>query len=132
MGLIPINEAITGAVVEASIRLHRDLGPGLFESVYETLLADALTQRGHEVRRQVELPVRYRGRVFEHGYRIDLLIDEAVLVEVKATERPARVHAAQLLTYLRLSRLPIGLVVNFGLPRMIDGITRVMTDRFVP
>jgi iron complex transport system substrate-binding protein len=132
MALIPIHEEITGDVVDACILIHRELGPGLLESVYEVLLADELGRRGHSVQRQLELPLTYRGRHLEHGFRIDLLVDEAVIVEIKVTDRIAAVHARQLLTYLRLMRLPIGLVTNFGMPRMIDGITRVTTDRFIP
>lgn len=132
MALIPIHEAITGDIVDACIQIHRELGPGLLESVYEILLSDELCRRGRTVQRQLELPLTYRGRHLEHGFRIDLLVDASVVVEIKVSERIAPVHARQLLTYLRLMRLPIGLVVNFGMTRMIDGITRVTTDRFVP
>jgi iron complex transport system substrate-binding protein len=132
MALIPIHESITGDVVDACIQIHRDLGPGLLESVYEVLLSDELLRRGRTVQRQLELPLTYRGRHFEHGFRIDLLVDASVIVEIKVSDRIAPVHARQLLTYLRLMRLPIGLVANFGMPRMIDGITRVTTDRFIP
>lgn len=132
MALIPLHEAITGDVVDASIAIHRDLGPGLFESVYEVLLSDELIARGHRVARQVEVPLRYRGREIAHSFRLDLLVDDVVVVEIKATDRASPVHARQLLTYLRVMQLPIGLVVNFGMPRMIDGITRVTTTRFIP
>jgi iron complex transport system substrate-binding protein len=128
----PLIDGITADVVDASIQIHRDLGPGLFESVYEVLLMDELERRGHTVERQKELPLTYRGRTLDHAFRIDLLVDERVLVEVKCSERPARVHARQLLTYLRIMRLPVGLVTNFGLDRMLDGINRVTTERFVP
>lgn len=128
----PLTDGITADVVDASIQIHRDLGPGLFESVYEVLLMDELQRRGHRVERQKELPLTYRGRTLDHAFRIDLLVDGRVLVEVKCSERPARVHARQLLTYLRIMRLPVGLVTNFGLDRMIDGINRVTTERFVP
>lgn len=128
----PLIDGITADVVDASIQIHRDLGPGLFESVYEVLLMDELERRGHTVERQKELPLTYRGRTLDHAFRIDLLVDGRVLVEVKCSERPARVHARQLLTYLRIMRLPVGLVTNFGLDRMIDGINRVTTERFVP
>jgi GxxExxY protein len=128
----PLTDGITADVVDASIQIHRDLGPGLFESVYEVLLMDELQRRGHTVERQKELPLTYRGRTLDHAFRIDLLVDGRVLVEVKCSERPARVHARQLLTYLHIRRLPVGLVTNFGLDRMIDGINRVTTERFVP
>lgn len=128
----PLTDGITADVVDASIQIHRDLGPGLFESVYEVLLMDELQRRGHTVERQKELPLTYRGRTLDHAFRIDLLVDGRVLVELKCSERPARVHARQLLTYLRIMRLPVGLVTNFGLDRIIDGINRVTTERFVP
>lgn len=126
------HDRITASVVDASIQIHRDLGPGLFESVYETLLADELQRRGHRVFRQREVPLTYRGRSLDHAFRLDLLIDQRVIVEVKCTEKPARIHSRQMLTYLRIMRLEVGLVTNFGLQRMIDGINRVTNRHAVP
>jgi iron complex transport system substrate-binding protein len=125
-------DQITENIVDACIQIHRDLGPGLFESVYEVLLADELERRGHKIERQKELPLTYRGRILEHAFRIDILVDQRVVIEVKATEKSARIHARQLLTYLRIMRLPVGLVANFGLDRMIDGINRINNARMVP
>lgn len=125
-------DQITENIVDACIQIHRDLGPGLFESVYEVLLADELERRGYKIERQKELPLMYRGRILEHAFRIDILVDRRVVIEVKATEKSARIHARQLLTYLRIMRLPVGLVANFGLDRMIDGINRINNARMVP
>ena len=132
MGLIPIHAEITGSIVEASIALHRDLGPGLFESTYEALLADELERRGHRVERQVLVPLTYRGRTITQAYRLDLLVDGVVIVEIKATERAAPIHKCQLLTHLRLMRLQVGLVLNFGLEYMKDGIDRVYNTKVIP
>jgi GxxExxY protein len=132
MGLIRVHSEISGSIVEASIGLHRDLGPGLFESVYELLLADELERRGHQVERQVMVPISYRGRSIPHAYRLDLLVDRVVIVEIKATERVAPIHKCQVLTHLRLMRLRVGLVLNFGLETMKDGIDRIYNDRIIP
>jgi iron complex transport system substrate-binding protein len=117
---------ITGAVVDAAIRIHRDLGPGLFESVYETILARALTRRGLRVERQYPIGLTYEGFAFEQGFRLDLLVEECVIVEVKSLDHLAPVHTKQLLTYLRFARLRVGLLLNFGAPTMKEGIKRVV------
>jgi iron complex transport system substrate-binding protein len=132
MGLISVHSEITGSIVEASIQLHRDLGPGLFESAYETLLADELDRGGHRVERQVIVPLTYRGRTIPHVYRLDLLVDRFVIVEIKCTERAVPIHKLQLLTYLRLMRLQVGLVLNFGLETMKQGIDRVYNNTIIP
>jgi GxxExxY protein len=125
-------DLITANIVDACVQIHRDLGPGLFESVYEVLLADELERRGHHIERQKELPLTYRGRTLEHAFRVDILVDHCVVIEIKATEKSARIHARQLLTYLRIMRLQVGLVANFGHDRMIDGINRINNARIVP
>jgi GxxExxY protein len=125
-------DLITANIVDACVQIHRDLGPGLFESVYEVLLADELERRGHHIERQKELPLTYRGRTLEHAFRVDILVDHCVVIEIKATEKSARIHARQLLTYLRIMRLQVGLVANFGNDRMIDGINRINNARIVP
>ena len=117
---------VTGAIVESSLRIHRDLGPGLFESVYESLLANALQRRGLVVERQPILRLEYEGMVFEEGFRADLIVEQRVIVEVKSVERLARVHIKQLLTYLRLADLQVGLLVNFGGATLKEGIHRVV------
>jgi GxxExxY protein len=132
MGLIPVHSEITGSIVKASIALHRDLGPGLFESAYEVLLADGLEQRGHLVERQVIVPLTYRGRTVPQAYRLDLLVDRVIIVEIKCSERAVPIHKLQLLTYLRLMRLRVGLVLNFGLETMKEGIDRIYNDRIIP
>jgi len=117
---------ITDAVIGESLRIHRRIGPGAFESAYEALLCVQLRKRGLTVDRQVVLPFEYEGTRVEFGYRLDLLVDKRVIVEVKSTERPAIVHHRQLLTYLRLSGLHVGLVINFGMDQLRHGISRVV------
>jgi GxxExxY protein len=121
----PINQ-ITADIIDASIHIHTDLGPGLFESAYEELLAVELTRRGLRVQRQLVIPFDYQGTTIEFGFRLDLLVEGRVPVELKCTERPAPIHQRQLLTYLRLMKLPVGLLINFGGDRLIDGVQRIM------
>ncbi|WP_411279730.1 GxxExxY protein [Gemmatimonas sp.] len=121
----PINQ-ITADIIDASIHIHADLGPGLFESAYEELLAAELKRRGLHVQRQLVIPFEYKGTKVDFGFRLDLLVEGRVPVELKCTERPAPIHQRQLLTYLRLLRLPVGLLINFGGERLIDGVQRVM------
>lgn len=128
MALIPVHADITGAIVEAAIDLHRALGPGMFESTYELLLGDELMRRGHTVQRQRVVPIQFRGRLVEHAFRMDLIVDDRVIVEVKSTERNSALHRRQLLTYLRFTKREVGLVLNFGLPTMKEGIDRVLND----
>ena len=117
---------ISGAVVDASIRIHRDLGPGLLESVYEIVLARCLERRGLRVVRQLPMSFSYDGMDFEQGFRIDLLVEEQVIVELKSIERFAPVHGKQILTYLRLTNLHLGLLLNFGADTMKEGLKRVV------
>ena len=105
---------VTGAIVDAAIKIHRELGPGLLETVYEIVLARALERRGFLVERQKCIRFEYDGMVFEEGFRADLLVEEGVVVELKSVEKLSAVHSKQLLTYLRLMRLPVGLLLNFG------------------
>lgn len=115
---------IGSVVVETAVTVHRELGPGLLETVYEVALADELAERGLAVRRQAPVPIRYRGRTFDEGFRADLIVEEKVLVELKSVERVHPVHKKQLLTYLRLSGLKLGYLLNFGEAVMKTGITR--------
>jgi iron complex transport system substrate-binding protein len=117
---------ITGAIVDSAIRIHKELGPGLLESVYEVVLARVLEQRGFHVQRQRAICFEYDGMVFEDGFRIDLLIDEYVVVELKSVERLAAVHGKQLFTYLRLMNLPVGLLINFGGATLKEGLHRIV------
>jgi GxxExxY protein len=119
-----MHQEITDAILGASIEVHSTLGPGLLESAYEACLFHELITRGRRVRRQVELPVTYKGVRLEAGYRIDLMVDEVVIVEVKSAEQLQPIFEAQLMTYLRLSGLRVGLLVNFGMRRLMDGFVR--------
>lgn len=121
-------DEITGAVVDASLRLHRDLGPGLLESVYEVVLARVLERRGLSVERQKPITFEYDGLIFAEGFRIDLLVDQRVLVELKSVERLAPVHSKQALTYLRLMGLPVGLLINFGGATLKEGLRRIVNN----
>ena len=119
-------DEITGAVVDASLKIHRELGPGLLESVYEVVLARELDRRGFQVERQKPIRFEYDGMVFEEGFRTDLLIEGRVVVELKSVENLAPVHSKQLLTYLRLMNLPVGLLINFGAATLKEGLHRVV------
>ena len=120
--------AISEAVIGAAIAVHRELGPGLLESAYEACLEFELLDRGFKVDRQLALPVRYRGVLVECGFRIDLCINDLVILELKAVEKLDKIHEAQLHTYLRLTGLNLGLLMNFNVLRMVDGIKRIVRD----
>ena len=113
-------------VVDCAVHLHRDTGPGLLETVYEVVLAHDLEQRGLRVRRQVPIPIVVRGIQFEEGFRADLIVEDKVLVELKSVERTSSAHSKQVLTYLRLTGLRLGYLLNFGESLMRDGITRIV------
>lgn len=119
-------DEIARNVVDAALAVHRVLGPGLLESAYEACLAHELERRGHSVLKQVGLPVIYESIQLDVGYRIDLIVDEDILVEVKAIETLTRIHEAQLLTYLRLSRRRLGLLINFNVVLLKHGIKRMI------
>lgn len=119
---------ITEGIIGAAIEVHRDLGPGLLESAYETCLAFELVERGLKVEQQKPLPVVYREVKLDCGYRLDLLVEEAVIVEVKAVDRLAPIHQAQLLSYLRLSGYKVGLLINFNVKVLKNGIRRVVNN----
>jgi GxxExxY protein len=117
--------AVAGAVVDAAIEVHRCLGPGLLESAYELSLARELELRSVPVARQVPLSVSYKGLALGSAYRLDLVVDETVVVEIKAVERLDSIHTAQLLTYLKLGDYRLGMLLNFNARLMKDGIRRV-------
>jgi iron complex transport system substrate-binding protein len=121
-------DEITGAVIDASISIHRGLGPGLLESVYEVVLARSLERRGLSVERQQPVRFSYDGMDFENGFVIDLVVHGCVLVELKSIDRLAPVHSKQLLTYLRLTNLKVGLLLNFGAGTMKEGLKRIVND----
>jgi GxxExxY protein len=115
---------VTRAVIGGAIEVHRALGPALLESAYEACLEHELLERGLRCERQKPLPVAYRGVRLDCGYRIDLLVEELVLVELKAVSRVLAIHQAQMMTYLKLSGIRVGLLLNFHVLRMRDGIHR--------
>lgn len=117
---------ISGVVLDAAIKVHNGLGPGLLESVYETVLAYELRKRGHEVRTQVPIPVIWEDVHLEAGFRADLMVDEAVVVEIKSVEAVAPVHKKQVLTYLRLADKRVGLLINFNVDLLKEGLTRIV------
>jgi GxxExxY protein len=121
-------DEITGAIIDAGMAIHRDLGPGLLESVYEIVLAKILAKRGFVVDRQKSVTFRYDGMEFEDGFRVDLLVDGVVIVELKSVEKLAPVHSKQVLTYLRLMDLRVGLLMNFGAPMLRDGLHRIVNN----
>lgn len=116
---------ITGAVVSAGVRIHQKLGPGLLESVYEVVLARDLARRGFRVERQKPIRFEFEGTKFEDAFRPDLIINDAVVIEVKAARALDPVFERQLLTYLKIMNLRLGLIMNFGMVTMMAGIRRV-------
>jgi len=120
---------VSGAVVDAAMKVHSALGPGLLESAYEACLIRELRKRGLRVESQVPISVRYDGELLDVGYRADLLVEGVVLVELKAVETVLPIHKAQLLSYLRLSGKEVGLLINFNVEHLKDGIKRVINSR---
>ena len=121
-------EHLATAVVDTSLRIHRQLGPGLLETVYETVLAKALEREGYRVTRQVPISIEFEELHFEAAFRIDILVEDALIVEVKSLERLSPVHAKQLLTYLRLTGRSLGLLVNFGGETLKEGVRRIVNN----
>jgi GxxExxY protein len=113
-------------VVDAAIQVHRTLGPGLLESVYEVVLAHELTRRGLQVERQVIVPIVYEGIQFDEGFRADIIVNGKVVLELKSVERVTPAHKKQIQTYLRLTNCKLGYLLNFGTALMKDGITRAV------
>jgi GxxExxY protein len=121
-----VEDEIGREVVDCAVRVHRELGHGLLESVYEAVLAHELRKRGMEVDRQVVIPLEYQGLKFEEGFRADLVVERKVVVEIKCAEKVSYAHRKQLLTYLRLADLRLGYLLNFGEALMKDGIVRTV------
>jgi GxxExxY protein len=119
-------EAMAADVIDASFRIHRDLGPGLLESVYETVLAAQLERKGYRVERQRPISFDFDGLHFEAAFRIDILVEGRLLVEIKSIDRLNPVHLKQVLTYLRLTRQPLGLLINFGGATLKEGLRRIV------
>ena len=118
----PLSEAIIGAAIE----IHRTLGPGLLESVYEDCMEYELKERGFLVARQIPLEIRYKNLVIANGYKVDLMVQKQFIIELKSVERVLWLHEAQLLTYLKLSGIHRGLLLNFNVPLLKDGIKRLV------
>ena len=121
-----IENELADRIMDAAFQIHRELGPGLLESVYEVILARKLTVMGIYVERQVPVPIRFQGIVFDEGFRADLFVEQKVIIELKSVERLQPVHSKQLLTYLRLTGCRLGLLINFGENLMKDGFKRVV------
>jgi len=118
-------EALATKVIDTGFKLHQHLGPGLLESAYELILFEKLRQSGLDVARQVPINVKYEGILIENAFKIDLLIANRLVVELKSAERTSPVHGKQVLTYLRLMNLPLGLLMNFGQALFKDGVKRI-------
>jgi GxxExxY protein len=118
-------DQIARAIIDAGLNVHRALGPGLLESAYEHCVAYELVSRGLAVRRQVPMPIIYESVELDAGYRLDLLVNEQVIVEIKAVDTLTSLHQAQVLTYLKLSKLRLGLLINFNVPLFKQGVGRL-------
>jgi len=116
---------IAKAVVDVAYKLHTELGPGLLETVYEVLMEHELVRRGFTVRRQVPVPIQWNGVKFTEGFKADLIVNDIVIIELKSVEKLMPVHSKQVLTYLKLMKLRLGLLINFGEERIKDGIRRI-------
>lgn len=121
-------DRISAEIIDCSIRIHRDLGPGLLESVYETVLAASLLRQGMKVDRQRPIDIEFEGMKFPAAFRADLIVEDSLIVEIKSVDLLSKVHAKQTLTYLRLMRLQVGLLLNFGGATMKEGIRRLVND----
>jgi GxxExxY protein len=121
---------LSARIIEAAINVHSELGPGLLESVYNSCMLIELKDMGMDVKAEVPIPVIYRGqKVSEEGFRVDLLVEDKIVVELKSVENVQPVHKKQLLTYLRLAKKPLGLLINFNEPLLKDGITRIINQK---
>jgi GxxExxY protein len=123
-------EEMARIVVDCGFHIHKDLGPGLLESAYEAIMAAAIGEAGLSVERQVPVRMEYKGIVVDNAFRIDLLVGRKLVVELKSIERLALVHGKQVLTYLRLMDLPLGLLMNFGQATFKDGLRRIANDYY--
>jgi GxxExxY protein len=121
-------DEITGDVIDISLRLHKELGPGLLESAYEIMLAAKLNAMGYQVARQHPVDIEFEGISIAAAFRIDLLVDNRLIIEIKSVERLNATHSKQLLTYLRLSNQPVGLLINFGGATLKEGLRRIVND----
>jgi GxxExxY protein len=122
-------EELARKAIDIGLAIHRDLGPGLLESVYESLLAQSLTRQGFNVIRQKAISFTYDGLKLDEAFKADLIVEDELLIELKAVEKLAPVHTRQTLTYLRLLNLPLGLLINFGAATFKEGVERVINKR---
>ncbi len=120
---------LSGKVIGAAIEVHKTLGPGLLESVYQRCLLYELARMGLSVQKEALLPVRYKELLFSDAYRMDLLIEDCLIVELKAVEKIQPVHSAQLLSYLKLSGIELGLLINFNVAKLADGVKRISNKK---
>lgn len=121
-------ETIATAAVHFGYRAHNELGPGLLESVYEAVISRSLEKSGYSVKRQHPVSFEFDGMTFHDAFRIDILVEKTLVIEIKSVERDAPVHGKQLLTYLRLTKLPLGLLMNFGQAKFKDGVRRIVNS----
>jgi len=125
-----LNENDIGSIiVDCAVKLHKELGPGLLESVYEPILAKQLERAGLSVQRQVAVPIQFDGLSFDEGFRADLIVNQLVIIELKSVEKVHSVHKKQLLTYLKLTGLKLGYLLNFGDELMKNGMTRIINGK---
>ena len=124
-------ERLATTVLNCGLQLHREIGPGLLESVYEDVLADRLKLHGLKIDRQQPINIILDGKTYPQAFRFDILVDEILLVEIKSVERMGPIHVSQTLTYIRLMNLPLGLLLNFGNETFKQGIRRIVNDRYV-
>ena len=125
-------ETLAKITVDCGFQIHKDIGPGLLESAYELLLAESLKAKGLSVERQIPISVKASGIVIDNAFRADMLVEGKLLIEIKSTEQHAPVHAKQVITYLRLMELPLGLLMNFGAPTFKQGIRRIVNNYAEP
>ncbi len=125
--MVAIDE-LSAAVIAEAIAIHKEFGPDLFETVYESVLAGRLRKRGFKVERQVQVKAVFDGETYDPAFKIDILVGDRLVLEIKAVEKLSQAHAKQLLTYLRLLKQPVGLLLNFSEETMRDGIRRVVND----
>lgn len=121
-------EEVASLAVDCGLQVHKDLGPGLLESAYETVLAHVFEKKGLFVERQVIVPIQYEGLIIDQGFRADLIVEKSLVIELKSVERIAPVHAKQLLTYLRFLNMPVGLLMNFSADKFTDGLRRIVNN----
>ena len=116
---------ISGVIVDIAVNIHKKLGCGLLENVYEVILTKLLAEKGLHVQRQVSIPIEFEGEYFDEGFRVDLFVEGKVIIELKSVEKISAAHKKQLLTYLKLTNTKLGLILNFGAATMNEGIERI-------